>query len=127
MAFQIETLEGLMKVAAEVESNLISAGYDREPAIRQGLALAEEAGEFVGALRRYKGLARRSGTFQDMAAELADVVITAFVAAVTLDINLPAEINQKMEIIFTRPWREPQAVSVIIQPAIEIHESRNTA
>jgi NTP pyrophosphatase (non-canonical NTP hydrolase) len=61
---------------------------------RQVLALAEEAGEFVGAYRRAAGMARRTGTWDDVEAELADVAITAYVTAHVLDLDvddLPAE------------------------------------
>jgi len=50
-------------------------------AVRQVLAVAEEAGEFVGAYRRAAGLARRAGSHADVRAELADVVTTAALAA----------------------------------------------
>ena len=49
--------------------------------VQQVLALAEEAGEFTAAYRRWAGLARRSGPWHDVEAELADVVITAYVTA----------------------------------------------
>lgn len=66
---------------------------------RQVLALAEEAGEFVGAYRRAAGMARRTGTWDDVEAELADVAITAYVTAHVLDVtvDLPAERD-------TEPW-----------------------
>ena len=49
--------------------------------VQQVLALAEEAGEFTAAYRRWAGLARRTGPWHDVEAELADVVITAYVTA----------------------------------------------
>jgi NTP pyrophosphatase (non-canonical NTP hydrolase) len=77
-----------------------------EAAHRQVIALAEEAGEFAGAYRRYRGMARRSGTIEEMASELADVVITAFVTAVVLNIDLDGHIERKLQIIVTRGWRD---------------------
>ncbi|MGH3882889.1 MAG: hypothetical protein ACRDRC_05730 [Pseudonocardiaceae bacterium] len=76
--------------------------------MRQGLAIAEEAGETVGALRRYLGVARRTGTLDDVATELADVVITAYTTAHRLGIDLPAAIDTKTQIIFSRGWRDPR-------------------
>ncbi len=73
---------------------------------QQVIALAEEVGEFVGAARRFMGMARRPGGKTPMAEELADVVITAFVTAGVFDINLPLEIDHKMSIIMSRGWRE---------------------
>jgi NTP pyrophosphatase (non-canonical NTP hydrolase) len=78
---------------------------------RQVLALAEEAGEFTGAYRRWSGQARRTGTFGDMAAELADVVITAYVTAETLGIDLDEAWRRKAQAIMTRGWREPAATT----------------
>ncbi|WP_026415621.1 MazG-like family protein [Actinomadura oligospora] len=56
--------------------------------VRQALALAEEAGEFLAAYRRWSGRARRTGTLNDVAAELADVLITTYVTACVLDMPL---------------------------------------
>ena len=75
--------------------------------IQQVLALAEEAWEFTAAYRRWAGLARRPGTWHDVEAELADVVITAYVTAAVLGIDLDAAARAKTEIVFTRGWREP--------------------
>jgi NTP pyrophosphatase (non-canonical NTP hydrolase) len=75
--------------------------------VQQVLALAEEAGEFTAAYRRWAGLARRPGTWHDVEAELADVVITAHVTAAVLGIDLGAACRAKAEVVFTRGWREP--------------------
>jgi NTP pyrophosphatase (non-canonical NTP hydrolase) len=72
----------------------------------QVLCLAEEAGEAVGAYRRWSGQARRSGTFEELRAELADVVITAYVLANFLDTDLDQAIESKMQKILTRGWRD---------------------
>lgn len=75
-------------------------------AIQQVLCLAEEAGEFVGAYRRSAGMARRTGSFDDVRAELADVVITAYVTAEVLGFDLDAAIAAKTAVIDTRGWRD---------------------
>ena len=75
--------------------------------VQQVLALAEEAGEFTAAYRRWAGLARRSGPWHDVEAELADVVITAYVTAHVLGIDLDTAARAKTEVVFTRGWREP--------------------
>jgi NTP pyrophosphatase (non-canonical NTP hydrolase) len=79
-----------------------------EMKMRQGLALAEEAGETVGALRRYLGLARRSGTLIELEDEIADVVLTAYLLAHYVSSDLDAALHRKAEKIFTRGWRELQ-------------------
>lgn len=78
---------------------------DREQE-RNVLALAEEVGEFIGAWRRWAGLARRSGPWSDVEAELADVALTAYVTAAVLGIDLDAACRTKAQTIFTRGWRD---------------------
>ena len=83
-------------------------GFPPEMAVnRSVLNLAEEVGEFVGAYRRWTGQARRSGTAPEMWDELADVVIAAYVLAAELDIDLDTVIRAKLDVVFTRGWREP--------------------
>jgi NTP pyrophosphatase (non-canonical NTP hydrolase) len=74
---------------------------------QQVLGLAEETGEFVGAYRRWAGMARRTGTWDDVTAERADVVITAYVTAHVLGIDLDAAWRAKARTVLTRGWREP--------------------
>lgn len=98
---------GLPEAAAEIVCHLRANGFDRDSAAnRQVLCLAEEVGEFVGAYRRWSGQARRGGTFTEMRAELADVVITAYVTAHELGIDLDRAIEDKLSVIFTRGWRD---------------------
>jgi NTP pyrophosphatase (non-canonical NTP hydrolase) len=75
--------------------------------VQQVLCLAEETGEFVGAYRRWAGLARRPGPWDDVQAELADVVISAYTTADVLGIDLDAAWRAKARIILTRGWRQP--------------------
>lgn len=96
----------LAEDAAIIVEHLRANGFADDNGIRQVLALAEEVGEFVGAYRRHAGLARRSGTAVEMQAELADVVITAYVTAEELGFDLDQAIADKLEIIYSRGWRE---------------------
>lgn len=73
--------------------------------MRQGLSLAEEAGETVGALRRYLGIARRPGTLIELEDEMADVIFAAYLLAHYADVDLNAALQRKAEKIFTRGWR----------------------
>lgn len=100
------TLADLPEAAAGVAAKLTAAGFTEVPHLRQALALAEEAGEFVGAVRRHYGLARRGGPFADVEAELADVVITAFVTAHTMGIDLERAVADKLGVLYTRGWRD---------------------
>lgn len=96
---------------AEVISECLRRnGFDPEQAVnRQVLGLAEEVGEFVGAYRRWSGQARRSGTADEMHEELADVIITAFVTAHELGIDINAVIAAKLRKVHTRGWRDTAA------------------
>jgi NTP pyrophosphatase (non-canonical NTP hydrolase) len=98
----------LADLAAEINAHLAEHFDEDTRYARQALALAEEAGEFTGAFRRWAGLARRTGTWADMVAELADVVITAYVTADVLGIDLAAAITAKADVILTRGWRDPR-------------------
>ncbi len=99
-------MRNLRDIARNLNKALMENGFDRDTLdLQQVLCLAEEAGEFVGAYRRWKGMARRSGPFADVEAELADVVISAYAVADSLDMDLDAAINEKLEIIFSRGWK----------------------
>ena len=98
----------LMRESDVIRRALESQWPNGDLRAQQVIALAEEIGEFVGAARRFMGMARRTGTFEDMAAELADVVITAFVTAEVFEIVLPVEIEHKLDIIMNRGWKDPR-------------------
>jgi NTP pyrophosphatase (non-canonical NTP hydrolase) len=103
--------------AAVVSECLRRNGFDPNQAVnRQVLTLAEEVGEFVGAYRRWSGQARRSGTAEPMHDELADVVITAFVTAHELGIDLNAVITAKLHTIHTRGWRDTSPATETTDP-----------
>lgn len=76
----------LRDLAAEITTHLREHFPDGDEQSRQVHALAEEAGEFVGAHRRWAGMARRQGSWADVRAELADVAITAYVTAHVLNV-----------------------------------------
>lgn len=101
------TLASLPDIAEDITWKLCDAGFDPATAVqRQVLNLAEEVGEFVGAYRRYTGQARRTGTAEEMHDELADVVLTAFVTAAEMKIDLEAVIAAKLAKVYSRGWRD---------------------
>lgn len=83
------------------------ANGERTP-YAQLLCLAEEVGEFIKESRIELGLSRKKSQIakdlarQNMNEELADVVITALVAARIFNIDIENEINRKLERISDR-------------------------
>lgn len=100
-------LGNLPAVAARIADRLAEHFDLATLPVQQVLGLAEEAGEFTAAYRRWAGLARRPGTWHDVQAELADVVLCAYVTAAVLGIDLDAAWRAKAATVFTRGWREP--------------------
>lgn len=75
----------------------------------QALCVAEEAGELVGAYRRYAGKARRSGTLEDVEHEIADVLIVTAIFAERMGIDIDKALADKLHIIWSRGWKEEAA------------------
>jgi NTP pyrophosphatase (non-canonical NTP hydrolase) len=99
---------GTLTELAEIVAGHLREHFDPATlAVQQVLCLAEESGEFTAAYRRHAGMARRRGTWDDVRAELADVVITAYVTARVLGIDLDAAWREKAEAVLARGWREP--------------------
>ena len=96
--------EAADSILAAIERNFPNIDHQHQ----QALCLAEEVGEFIGAYRRWRGMARRPGSRDDVDAELADVVIAAYVTAAALGTDLDQEIQRKLVKIFSRGWKEPR-------------------
>jgi NTP pyrophosphatase (non-canonical NTP hydrolase) len=100
----------LRQIARDLEAQLHA---NRRPAITdanqldvQALCVAEEAGELVGAYRRWVGKARRTGTRRDLEDEIADVLIVTACFAERAGIDLNAALAAKLTVIYSRGWRE---------------------
>lgn len=72
----------------------------------QLMALAEETGEFIGAMRRWRGMARRLGTESEAQSELADVVISAYAMADVMGWDVDSLVSSKLGKIYSRGWKE---------------------
>jgi len=100
----------LRQIARRLDAQLRAS---RRPAITdanaldvQALCVAEEAGELVGAYRRWAGKARRTGTRRELEDEVADVLIVTACFAERAGIDLSAAITAKLAVIYSRGWRE---------------------
>jgi NTP pyrophosphatase (non-canonical NTP hydrolase) len=85
------------------QARLVNAGGTPEAA---WMALAEETGEFIGAMRRWRGLARRNGTEREAQDELADVIISAYCVASVMGWDADEIVTRKLEKTMTRGWKE---------------------
>lgn len=90
-------------IRANAEDNMGTV-TDREFSIAQAAKVAEEAGEAVKAQLRWVGISRTPGSLRDYLGELADTVITAFVAAESVDGDLAAAIERRLGEIYARGW-----------------------
>lgn len=68
------------------------------------------AGDVLKAGRRYLGIARRSGTKEEFAATLGRLVLAVRQDACHANIDLDQAIADKVEVIFSRGWKEGQIV-----------------
>jgi NTP pyrophosphatase (non-canonical NTP hydrolase) len=98
-------LQDIHDAARGIKEALIANGFPN-PELNQVMCVGEEAGEFIGAYRRFAKMARRNGSWKDVQMELADVIIAAFTAASIIGIDIDTAIENKLNIIFSRGWRE---------------------
>jgi NTP pyrophosphatase (non-canonical NTP hydrolase) len=78
------------------------ASIKQPPTWAQALNVAGEAGEFAEAFRRYSGNARRTGSLEDVAQELADVIISATCMALMLGLHPDGIVSDKWDVIMSR-------------------------
>lgn len=69
---------------------------------RQVFVLAEEVGEVVKEYRRMTSRARKASSMESVTEEVADVVISAYVLAELLGVNLDEAVARKLDIINER-------------------------
>ncbi len=89
---------------AEITANARAREADRAVLLNT-LVVAEEAGEAVQKIRRYLGLARSTATEEEVAEELADVVISAAVTAGLMGIDIVEAVDTKLTRIIDRGGR----------------------
>ncbi len=66
------------------------------------------AGRAMKAGRRYLGIARRRGPAAPVILRLSEVLVSVRAETRRLDLDLDRIIETKLDIIFTRGWREPE-------------------
>lgn len=98
----------IAKVVAAIDAKHRESGLSMEeiPQLdRQMFVLGEEAGECLGAYRRLKHGARRSGTQEEWFMEIADVLITLHVLCARLGVDPELLMHDKLDIIEARGGR----------------------
>jgi NTP pyrophosphatase (non-canonical NTP hydrolase) len=113
----------LAQIARQLQQDLRA---NRRPAITdanqldvQALCVAEEAGELVGAYRRWAGKARRTGTLADLEDEVADVLIVTAVFAERAGIDINDVITRKLTRIYRRGWRAGDTPAATSRPGYD--------
>lgn len=92
-------------------ANMRHGGHLDDEAFKhlETMKLGGEAGEALEAYNRWLGVARRHGTREEYLAELADVVIGAYINAELAESDLSAAIEAKLRVIYDRGWSEDGA------------------
>lgn len=103
------SVSSIARLAAHNVAKIREVFHD-QPAWRFVTGVAEEAGEFVGAFNKWSGTSRQTGTQDEMAKELADVILTAYMAAEVLGINLDEWVQRKAAIMNERGWKTRDTV-----------------
>lgn len=67
------------------------------------------AADVAGPLRRYLGIARRSGTIEPVVHALGLVMLTVRQLATNHGVDLDAAITEKAQVVYARGWREVPA------------------
>lgn len=99
-------LPPMAQLDKDLKDNRRAAITDENALDVQALCVAEEAGELVGAYRRWAGKARRAGSLNEVAKEIADVIIVAALFAEMLGINVDDALAIKLTEIYKRGWKE---------------------
>lgn len=103
---RIHSLEDIPVVCADIRRRVAQYFSEDDEQPRQVACFMEEAGEFVGAWRRYYGWARRGGNLGEVSLEWADVIIAAFIAAEVIGIDPLKSLDAALEKIYTRGWKD---------------------
>lgn len=97
----------LQQIARDLVSALDESRPDYEHSLNlQAICVAEEAGEVLGAYRRWSGQARRGGTKAELEDEIADLLIVTAVFAERAEIIISKAVSAKLEKIYSRGWKE---------------------
>lgn len=100
--------EATKRLSTDLSMNRRLSLTDENALDVQAICVAEEAGELLGAYRRWAGKARRTGSFSDVEDEIADVLIVTAVFAAQLGVDIDKAVENKLQIIYSRGWKEEE-------------------
>lgn len=118
------SVSSIARLAAHNVAKIREVFHD-QPAWRFVTGVAEEAGEFVGAFNKWSGTSRQTGTQDEMAKELADVILTAYMAAEVLGINLDEWVQRKAAIMNERGWKTRTDAAPAVADGREVRKGVN--
>jgi NTP pyrophosphatase (non-canonical NTP hydrolase) len=91
-------------LAEEIRFHAGQGAGDQEWMDSQAMCVAEEAGEFIRAYRRWRGFARTAGSAEDMQEELSDVIISALLMFAVMDYDAQRHIKKKLFKVINRGY-----------------------
>lgn len=94
--------------AVVLDVDLVSVGFQLIGIESDPDAMLREAAGTLAAYRRWQGMARRRGSKSDVAKQLAVLQLSTHQSAELYGIDLTEAVRAKLEVIFTRGWREPE-------------------
>lgn len=91
-------------LAEEIRFHARQGASDQEWMDAQAMCVAEEAGEFIKAYRKWRGFARTAGPVDDVTEELSDVVIASLLMFAVMDSDSQCHIKHKLLKVITRGY-----------------------
>jgi NTP pyrophosphatase (non-canonical NTP hydrolase) len=91
-------------LAEEIRVHAAQGASDQEWMDAQAMCVAEEAGEFIKAYRKWRGFARTAGSVNDVHEELADVIIASLLMFSVMNYDAQRHIKDKLYQVITRGY-----------------------
>jgi NTP pyrophosphatase (non-canonical NTP hydrolase) len=91
-------------LATVVRYHARQGASDEEWQDAQAMCVVEEAGEFIGAYRRWRGFARRDGSWNDVTKELSDVIIASLLMFAVMNEDAQCHVKAKLYEVISRGY-----------------------
>jgi NTP pyrophosphatase (non-canonical NTP hydrolase) len=104
----MDLAEIVRKLDADLAMNRRAGITDDNTLDVQAICVGEEAGELLGAYRRWAGKARRTGTLAEVSQEIADMLIVTGVFAVMMGIDIEEAGGRTRSTTSPTCWTSPR-------------------